>query len=327
MISVVIPLYNESTLVARLVKEVAKSMHALGEAFEIVCVDDGSTDETLNKLLGLQEENKELKVVSLSRNFGLQPALTAGLEYAKGDYVVIMDGDFQDPPEVIPQLFSKIKETKGDVVSAVRSRRQEKFSKRFYIHIFHKIFKNITEGKQVEQTGNFSILSRKAVDAILKFSERNRYFPGIRNFIGFQHNSIEYERPDRLEGEAKMSRKKLFALAADAIYSFSKWPIKACLYLGLMGIVIFLLAIVYTLVSKFTGLAPIGWSSMFLAISFFGSVQLTFLGLIGEYVYRIYKEVQKRPIYLVQEVYETSSDLSKGVDSDANTKEQSKTNE
>ncbi len=190
------------------------------------------------------------------------------------------------------------------MVSAVRRQRKEKLSKRFYINVFHKLFKNITEENQVEQTGNFSILSRKAVDAILQFSEHNRYFPGIRNFIGFQHEFIVYDRPDRLDGEAKMSRKKLFALAADAIYSFSKWPIKSCLYLGLLGIVVFLLAIVYTLVSKFTGLAPIGWSSMFLAVSFFGSVQLTFLGLIGEYVYRIYKEVQKRPIYLVKEIYE-----------------------
>ena len=140
MISVVIPLLNESTLVSRLVSEVAKNLSAIGEAFEIVCIDDGSTDDTVEKLLQVQKENKELKVVSLSRNFGLQPALTAGLEYAKGDYVVIMDGDFQDPPEIIPQLFSKIKETKGDVVSAIRSQRKEKLSKRFYINIFHLFY-------------------------------------------------------------------------------------------------------------------------------------------------------------------------------------------
>ncbi len=260
MISVVIPLLNESTLVSRLVNEVAKNLRSIGEAFEMVCVDDGSTDDTVEKLILLQKEIQELKVVSLSRNFGLQPALTAGMDFAKGDYVVIMDGDFQDPPEVIPQLFAKIKDTQGDVVSAVRRQRKEKLTKRFYINVFHKVFKNVAEGKQVEQTGNFCILSRKAVDAILKFSEHNRYFPGIRNFIGFQHDFVLYDRPDRLDGEAKMSRKQLFALAADAIYSFSKWPIKACLYLGLLGVVIFLLAIVYTLVSKFTGLAPIGWS-------------------------------------------------------------------
>lgn len=304
MISVVVPLYNESILVNRFVSELANNLRSIGEAFEIVCVDDGSTDDTVEKLLQFKNENKELKVVSLSRNFGLQPALTAGLEHSKGDYVVTMDGDFQDPPEVIPQLFSKITESKGDVVSAIREQRKEKFSKRFYINVFHKIFKNVSEENQIEQVGNFCILSRKAVDAILKFTEHNRYYPGIRNFIGFQHDTIVYDRPDRLDGVAKMGNKKLFALATDAIYSFSKWPIKLCLYLGLLGVVVFLLAIVYTLVSKFTGLAPFGWSSTFLAISFFGSVQLTFLGLIGEYIYRIYKEVQKRPIYLVKEIYE-----------------------
>lgn len=304
MISVVIPLYNESILVEQLLAEVRQSLKAIGEAFEIVCVDDGSTDDTLIELLRTKENLDELKIISLSRNFGLQPALTAGLNYAKGDYVVIMDGDLQDPPEVIASLYAKIKETGGDVVAAVRSGRREKIGKRFYINIFHKIFKNIAEGNQTEQTGNFSILSRKAADAILKFSEHNRYFPGIRNFIGFQSDFIMYKRPDRKEGKAKMNSKKLFALAADAIYSFSKWPIKACLYLGLLGVVVFFLAIVYTLISKFIGLAPFGWSSTFLAISFFGSVQLTFLGLIGEYIFRIYKEVQKRPIYLIKEIYE-----------------------
>ncbi len=310
MISVVIPLYNESTLVTKLLAAVHQHMLAIGEAFEIVCIDDGSTDDTLEKLLQERLRNEELKVIALSRNFGLQPALTAGLDNAKGDYVVIMDGDLQDPPEVIPQLYSKIKESKGDVVSAVRNNRNEKLGKRFYINVFHTIFKNISEGNQVEQSGNFCILSRKAVDAILKFTERNRYFPGIRNFIGFKHDFVVYDRPDRPEGKAKMSSKKLFAMAADAIYSFSKWPIKLCLYLGILGVVVFFLAIVYTLVSKFTGLAPFGWSSTFLAISFFGSVQLTFLGIIGEYIFRIYKEVQKRPIYLVNEIYETREDLS-----------------
>jgi dolichol-phosphate mannosyltransferase len=148
------------------------------------------------------------------------------------------------------------------------------------------------------------MVNQKAHRAILKFSEKNRYMPGIRNFIGFKHEFVLFDRPDRLEGKGKMSRRKLFALAADAIYSFSKWPIRACLYLGLAGIIIFLGAIVYTFVSKILGLAPIGWSSMFLTISFFGSVQLTFLGIIGEYVYRIFKEVQNRPVYFVKDIYE-----------------------
>ena len=304
MISVVVPLLNESNIVTRLVEEIYLNLEKTGEDFEIVCVDDGSTDSTLQKLLDFREKKKELKIVSLSRNFGLQPALTAGLEYATGDFVIMMDGDFQDPPELIPVLFEKIKKTESDIITAVREQRNEKPGRKIYINIFHRIFSTITEGDQVANAGNFCILNKKAHQAILKFSEQNRYLPGIRNFIGFKHEFIEYNRPDRMAGEAKMSRKKLFSLAADAIYSFSKWPIKACLYIGLLGVFIFLGAIVYTLVSKMLGFAPIGWSSMFLAVSFFGSVQLTFLGIIGEYIYRIFKEVQNRPIYFVKDIYD-----------------------
>ncbi|MCD6355011.1 MAG: glycosyltransferase family 2 protein [Prolixibacteraceae bacterium] len=304
MISVVIPLFNEDSLLDRLLEGVFANLRKIGEPFEVVCVDDGSTDETLPKLLTFRKKNQELKVISLSRNFGLQPALTAGLEHAGGEYVIMMDGDFQDPPELLPVLFDKIKETGADIITAVRQHRNERFSRRIYINIFHRIFSRISEGNQVAKAGNFCLINKKALSAILRFTERNRYLPGIRNFIGFNHDIILYERPDRKGGKAKMSRRKLFSLAADAIYSFSKWPIRACLYLGLIGIVIFFVAIAYTPISKFLGFAPIGWSSMFLAVSFFGSVQLTFLGLIGEYVYRIFKEVQNRPIYFVKEIYE-----------------------
>jgi polyisoprenyl-phosphate glycosyltransferase len=304
MISVVIPFLNEEQLVERLLTELRGNLEQTGDSFEIICVDDGSTDTTLQKLIKLRMHFEELKIISLSRNFGLQAALSAGIDYAKGDYVVIMDGDFQDPPELVSVLYDKITATGVDIVSAVREARSEKFTKKLYINIFHRIFGKLTGGQQVSQTGNFCIINRKAHNAILQFSERNRYFPGIRNFIGFRHEFILYDRPDRKSGEAKMNRRKLFMLAADAIYSFSKWPIIICLYLGLLGVLIFLGAIVYTFASKFLGLAPIGWSSMFLAISFFGSVQLTFLGLIGEYIYRIFKEVQKRPLYFVQEVYD-----------------------
>lgn len=304
MISVVIPLLNEEQLVKRLLDELWEALKQTGEVYEVICVDDGSTDTTLQKLLHFRENHNQLKVLTLSRNFGLQAALTAGINYTSGEYVVIMDGDFQDPPDLVPVLVDKIKATGADIVSAVREARNEKLSRRLYINIFHRIFDQLTGGQQVAQTGNFCIINKKAHKAILQFSERNRYLPGIRNFIGFKHEFILYERPNRLEGKAKMSRRKLFSMAADAIYSFSKWPIKVCLYLGILGVLIFLLAIAYTIASKVLGLAPIGWSSMFLAISFFGSVQLTFLGLIGEYVYRIFKEVQNRPLYFIQHFYE-----------------------
>lgn len=304
MISVVIPLLNESNLVTQLMEEVSENLKITGETFEIVCVDDGSTDSTLQKLLDFRSKNPQLKVISFSRNFGLQAAITAGLDFAKGDFVILMDGDFQDPPELIPVLFRKIKSSNSDIVTAVRDQRNEKLSRRIFTNIFHRIFSQISEEKQVTNAGNFSILNKKAHQAILRFSEKNRYMPGIRNFVGFKHEFIEFDRPGRLKGKAKMSFWKLFSLASDAIYSFSKWPIKACLYFGVLGVTIFLGAIIYTLVSKTMGFAPIGWSSMFLAVSFFGSVQLTFLGLIGEYVYLIFKEVQNRPVYIVKDIYE-----------------------
>ncbi len=304
MISIVIPVLNEEQLVARFLKELFQALKQTGERFEVVCVDDGSTDTTLEKLVDFREKHTELKIISLSRNFGLQAALTAGLDYARGEYIVIMDADFQDPPQMVPFLFDKIRTTGADIVSAVRKTRNEKFIKKAYINLFHKIFDQLTSGQQIAQTGNFCILNKKAHKAMLQFSERGRYLPGIRNFIGFRHEFIIYDRPDRLEGEAKMTRMKLFSLAADAIYSFTKWPIRLCLYLGILGVITFSFAIVYTLASKFLGLAPIGWSSLFLAISFFGSLQLTFLGLIGEYIYRIFKEVQARPLYFVRDIYD-----------------------
>lgn len=304
MISVVIPLLNEGNLVNQLIDEVFENLQKINEDFEVVCVDDGSTDSTLHKLLDCRKEDKRLKVISLSRNFGLQAALTAGLDLSKGEYTIIMDGDFQDPPELIPVLYNKIKEGNVDIVTAVRDQRNERLSRKIFTSIFHRVFSQISEEEQVANAGNFCILNRKAHKAILQFTERNRYLPGIRNFVGFKHEFIEFDRPDRLKGKAKMGRRKLLALAADAIYSFSKWPIKACLYFGLLGILIFLGAIAYTLVSKAMGFAPIGWSSTFIAVSFFGSVQLTFMGVIGEYIYRIFKEVQNRPIYIVKDIYE-----------------------
>lgn len=304
MISVIIPLLNEEQLINRLLDKLFHVLENLAEDFEVVCVDDGSKDSTLEKLVNFREKNNRLKIIVLSRNFGLQSALTAGLEYARGEYFVLMDGDFQDPPDLIPVLMEKIKAKGADIVTAVRQTRKEKFSRKIFINLFHHIFEKLTEGQQIAQTGNFCILNKKAHIAILRFTERNRYLPGIRNFIGFKKEIILYDRPDRLEGKARMSTRKLFSLAADAIYSFTKWPIRACLYIGILGVFTFSIAIIYIVVSKILGLAPVGWSSMFLAISFFGSVQLTFLGLIGEYIYRIFKEVQARPLYLVQNIYE-----------------------
>ncbi|MBK6283141.1 MAG: glycosyltransferase family 2 protein [Draconibacterium sp.] len=210
MISVVIPLLNESNLVSQLIEEVFENLQSTGEAFEIVCVDDGSTDSTLQILLDFRSQNKQLKIISFSRNFGLQAAITAGLDFATGDYVIMMDGDFQDPPELIPVLFNKITVSNSDIVTAVRDQRNEKLSRRIFTNIFHRIFSQISEEHQVTKAGNFCILNKKAHQAILRFSEKNRYMPGIRNFVGFKHEFIEFDRPRPIKRQSKNEFRETF---------------------------------------------------------------------------------------------------------------------
>ncbi len=301
MISIIIPLYNEESLVNDLLFAVHSAMDPLNLQWEMIVVDDGSRDGTLSILKLAKEKDKHLRILCLSRNFGHQAAFTAGLEHASGDLVVMMDGDLQDPPALIPQMMEKLEKNALDVVLGRRTERNEEPFKRWSIKLFHKIFDSISGLDNAEDTGNFCIMRRPVVDALLLMKEQNRYLPGLRAFVGFKKGDVSYERPDRLKGNAAMGFRRLLSLAGDAIFSFSRWPVKLALYLGLFGVLFFLMAISYTFVSKIMGWAPLGWSSTFLTVSFFGSVQLVFLGIIGEYVYRIYKEVQNRPLYIVKE--------------------------
>jgi glycosyltransferase involved in cell wall biosynthesis len=301
VMSLVIPMYNEEVLIEEVFLRTRQAMLSLGEDFEVILVDDGSTDTTLEKLRSCHEKDKRFKVLALSRNFGHQAAYTAGLNYAKGAYIAMMDGDLQDPPELLPAMYRKLANEPIDIVYGKRTERKEKFLKRVFIGSFHSIFRILSHLKDVKQVGNFSILSRNALEAFLRLKEKNRYLPGLRSFIGFKQGYVEYTRPDRTQGEAKMSFGKLLLLALDAIFSFSNAPVKVCLYSGLMGLVLIVFAFLYTIVSKIAGLAPLGWSSIILSVYFMGSVQLLFIGILGEYVHRIYKETQNRPIFIVSQ--------------------------
>jgi glycosyltransferase involved in cell wall biosynthesis len=301
MISLVIPVYNEEELIFTLFERVQNAMESIGEHFEVLLVDDGSADSTFEKLKICHNRDKRFKILSLSRNFGHQAAYTAGLNYAKGDYIGMMDGDLQDPPELIREMYQKAVDEGFDVVYGKRGERKEKLSKRLLIKLFHSIFGRLSNLENIKQVGNFCLMSRKAHKAFLSLQEKNRYLPGLRSFLGFKQGFIDYSRPDRQQGEAKMSLHRLIALALDAIFSFSNLPVKICLYSGLIGVILIFLAVFYTLIGKLTGLAPIGWSSIILSIYFIGSVQLLSIGILGEYVYRIYKETQNRPVFLVNE--------------------------
>lgn len=303
-LSIVIPLYNEAAGVEELLSRTISAITQTGVDFEIIVVDDGSSDNTLPLLLSQREKNPLIKVLQLSRNFGHQAAYTAGMHKAKGNFVILMDGDLQDPPELIVDLYKKISTEDLDVVYGKRINGPKLSRRPILARFFHILFKHLSGFPDIENVGNFSIINKRALNAILSFRESIRYLPGLRSFIGFQQGFIEYERALRFTGESKMRISQLVSLSSDAIFSFSKVPIKICLYLGITGIVIFFLAGVYTIIAKLAGIALFGWSSTVLSIYFLGSIQLTFMGVIGEYVYRIYKESQNRPLYFVREFHQ-----------------------
>ncbi len=303
MLSLVIPIFNEEKLVDELVKRAISSIESFTMDYEMIFVDDGSTDQSLEKILTCREKNSKIKILSLSKNFGHQAAYTAGLEYSKGDHVAMMDGDLQDPPELLGEMYRMISEEGYDVVSGKRTGRKGNNGRDFYTGLFHLIFRHIGEIKSMENSGNYSMMNREAVDALLSMKEKVRYLPGLRTFIGFNQGYIEFVRDDRYKGRPKMSIHKLVMLAADAVFSFSRFPIRFCLILGSIGALVFMGAGIYVLIAKAYGFAVIGWSSTLLSIYFLGSIQLVFLGMLGEYVYRNYKESQNRPLYFVKKIY------------------------
>lgn len=304
MLSIVIPIYNEEGLIDDLLERTVSALDAFVSNYEIIIVDDGSEDRSLQNLLNWQNKNPKIKVLALSKNFGHQAAFTAGLEHATGEIVGMMDGDLQDPPELFQEMYRKITKEDYDIISGIRSGRKGNSSRNFYTFLFHLFFRNAATIRNMKNTGNFSMMKREAVDALLAMREKVRYLPGLRSFIGFKQGSVEFVRDERSEGEPKMSLTKLFILASDAIFAFSRFPIKFCLYLGLIGTFVFMCAGVYVLIAKMFGFAIIGWSSTLLSIYFLGSIQLVSLGVVGEYVYRIYKESQNRPIYFVKKFYD-----------------------
>lgn len=304
MLSLVIPIFNEEKLIDELLGRTIAALESFLADYEVIFVDDGSTDESVTRILIWQQGNSKIKVLSLSKNFGHQAAYTAGLEYAKGDLVAMMDGDLQDPPELLSEMYRKIINEDFDIVSGKKTGRKGKKGRNIYAFLFHLLFRNIGDIKNLENSGNYSMMKREAVNALLMMKEKVRYLPGLRAFIGFRQGFVEFVREDRFKGNPKMSIGKLFVLATDAIFSFSRFPIRFCLILGTIGTLIFLAAGIYVLIAKAYGFAVIGWSSTLLSIYFLGSIQLVFLGILGEYVYRSYKESQNRPVYFVRKFYD-----------------------
>ncbi|MCX6225944.1 MAG: glycosyltransferase family 2 protein [Bacteroidia bacterium] len=303
-ISIVIPLYNEEHLIGDLVERTVSVLKGITNDFEIIFVDDGSQDDTVPRLIEARIADSRIKILELSKNFGHQAAFSAGLTFARGRFVVMMDGDLQDPPELIPVMHRMLVADEYDVIFGKRTNKPNLKGRNLLALAFHKTFKRVSGFPDIENVGNFSAMNRDALKALLQFTESIRYLPGLRHFIGFRQGFVEYRREERYKGKSKMNYSNLLALSSDAIFSFSKFPIRLCLYLGIIGILVFFLAGLYTLIAKLAGFAVIGWSSTLLSIYFLGSIQLTFLGIIGEYIFRIYKESQHRPLYFVRKFHD-----------------------
>jgi len=300
--SVVVPVYNEEETVPVLYQRLEKVLSELQESYEIVFVNDGSRDNTMNAIKNISSKNPSVKAIELSRNFGLQIAYSAGIDHASGKAVIVMDGDLQDPPELIPQLIAKWKEG-YDVVYTIKTKRKENVLKRFAFAAFYRILKAVSAVEMPLDSGSFSIMDRKVIEIFRSLPERNRLLSGIRAWVGFRQTGIEYERAVRYSGVPRQTLIRLFKMAADELFSFSTVPIRVATVLGLLTSGLALVSIIVVIILRlFTNLILVlGWTSLIIAIMFLGGVQLVFIGILGEYICRIFEEVKNRPLYLVKE--------------------------
>ena len=306
MLSVVAPVFNEEATLGELHRRLSATLTALGGTHEIVLVDDGSTDGSWGLLLELAARDPQLRLLRLSRNFGHQAALSAGLDAARGDAVVLMDADLQDPPEVIPSLVAKWRDG-FDVVYAIRSDREGETRLRLAsISLFYLFLRRISPTDIPRNVGDFRLLSRRAADAISAMPERARFLRGMTSWIGFRQTGVPYTREARFAGTSKYPPRKLIRLAYDGVTSFSTVPIELVTGIGL-ALVLFCIGVLgWTVyVRFFTSHHPQGWTSVIAVVLLLGGVQLLSLGVIGQYVARIFDETKQRPVYLVDEVVET----------------------
>ena len=301
-LSVVVPCYNEEEVLGELLRRLNMVLEGLGIAYEIVLVDDGSKDRTWELMQEAQRTDARLKVIRLSRNYGHQLALSCGLDQARGDVVLIIDADLQDPPELLPEMLRKWQEG-YDVVYGQRTQRQgEGLMKRFLAFAFYRLISHITKANIPRDTGDFRLMDRRALDALRSLRERHRFVRGMVSWIGFQQTPIHYQRPNRYAGETKYPVKKSLLLAFDAITSFSYAPLRLASYMG-AGVSIFaFIYIVIVFVLKAEGINLPGYTSMMASILLLGGMQLLVLGIMGEYIGRIFEQGQGRPLYLVEKI-------------------------
>lgn len=303
-LSIVVPLYNEEANIDYLIERLISTLDKLKTTYEIVCINDGSKDNTLKVLIAYHKRNSVIKVVNLSRNFGKEIALTAGIDYANGAAVIPIDADLQDPPELIEQLVLKWREGYDVVYGTRKSRLGESWLKRFTANSFYKTIGKMSPVPIPANTGDFRLLDRQVVEAIKKMPERTRFMKGLFAWVGYKQTSILFDREPRFGGKTTWNYWKLWNFALDGITSFSFFPLKIWSYMGLVISLISLLYALYLIVRTLIfGIDVPGYASLMVAVLFFGGIQLITLGIIGEYLGRVYEEVKRRPLYFVRESY------------------------
>ena len=301
LISVIVPCYNEEEVISKFFQRLQSVLNNIGHDYEILFINDGSSDNTKTSILDLKEKNKNIRLISLSRNFGHQIAVTAGLDYAEGEIVVIIDADLQDPPEVIPEFLENINNGYNVVYGKRKYRKGESFFKLLTAKIFYKVINRLTHNMIPQDTGDFRMFDKKVLAALRKMKEKDRFLRGMVSWVGFKQKAILYDRDARYAGTTHYPLKKMIVFAFNAITSFSSFPLHVIFWLGLI------ITIVATFLSLFVFLVRVlfpeyfipSYSSIILVILFFGGIQIISLGVIGIYIARIFEMSKDRPLYLV----------------------------
>lgn len=304
--SLVIPAFNEEDNLPELVQRLTTVMERLGDRYEAIFIDDGSRDRTLDLLRDYARQNPSLRYISFARNFGHQTAVTAGLNFVRGQAIIVMDADLQDPPELIPELLQRWQDGYQVVYAQRVSRHKDPWFKRLTAYLFYRVLRRLADVAIPTDSGDFCLMDECVVRVLNAMPERNRYIRGLRAWVGFRQTSVQFSRSPRFAGEVKYTFRKSLSLAIDGIMSFSRVPLRLATYLGLLAAGIALIMVVLVLYWRlFYPNSPlIGATIITIAIFFLGAVQLVCIGILGEYIGRIYEEVKGRPLYTIGEISE-----------------------
>jgi dolichol-phosphate mannosyltransferase len=302
--SLIVPIYNEEDTLPELYRRVSAVMDRLEGSAELVLINDGSRDNSLKLMRELHQRDRRVCYLSLARNFGHQIAVTAGLNFVRGQAITILDADLQDPPELIPDLIAKWQQGYQVVYAQRSKRRKEGWFKRLSAYVFYRLLKRLADVDIPSDTGDFCLMDRQVVDLLNQMPERNRYIRGLRSWVGFRQTAVLFERDPRFAGEVKYTLRKSFSLALNSLISFSKVPLRLATYLGLLSAVFSIAMAVLVLYWRlYQPHSPLtGFAAIAIAVFFLGSVQLVCIGILGEYIGRIYEEVKGRPLYTLAEV-------------------------